>query len=45
MEEIKSKLLEILEGLHPDEDIENCTTLVDGKVLDSFDGFPVPYLL
>ena len=37
MEEIKSKLLEILEGLHPDEDIENCTTLVDGKVLDSFD--------
>ncbi|MCI5621165.1 MAG: acyl carrier protein [Lachnospiraceae bacterium] len=37
MEEIRSTLLEILEGLHPDEDFENCTELVDGKVLDSFD--------
>lgn len=37
MEEIRSALLDILEGLHPDEDFENCTDLVDGKVIDSFD--------
>lgn len=37
MEEIKSTLLEILEELHPDEDFEACDTLVDSKVLDSFD--------
>lgn len=37
MEEIKATLLEILEGLHPDEDFENCTTLVDEGILDSFD--------
>ena len=37
MEEIKSALLEILEELHPDEDFESCTTLVDSKVLDSLD--------
>lgn len=37
MEEVKSRLLEILTDMHPDEDVENCTTLVDGKVLDSFD--------
>lgn len=37
MEDIKSILLEILTELHPDEDFENCTTLVDSKVLDSFD--------
>ncbi len=37
MEEIKSALLEILEELHPDEDFERCDTLVDSKVLDSFD--------
>lgn len=37
MEEMKSTLLEILKELHPDEDFENCSTLVDSKVLDSFD--------
>lgn len=37
MEEIKSTLLNILEGLHPDEDFESCNTLVDGGILDSFD--------
>lgn len=37
MEEMRSKLLEILKDMHPDEDIENCNTLVTGKVLDSFD--------
>lgn len=37
MEEIKSTLLDILEEMHPDEDFGNCDTLVDSKVLDSFD--------
>ena len=37
MEEIKSTLLEILSERHPDEDFESCDTLVDSKVLDSFD--------
>ena len=37
MEEIKSALLEILSELHPDEDFEACDTLVDSKILDSFD--------
>lgn len=37
MEEIKSTLLDILTELHPDEDFESCDTLVDSKVLDSFD--------
>ncbi|MBE6649713.1 MAG: acyl carrier protein [Ruminococcaceae bacterium] len=31
------ELLEILESLHPDVDYENCTTLIDDKILDSFD--------
>lgn len=30
-------LLEILEGLHPEIDFETCDTLVDDKILDSFD--------
>lgn len=37
MEEIRSKLLEILTSMHPEEDFENNHKLVDGKVLDSFD--------
>lgn len=37
MNEIRSILLEILEGLHPDVDFEHNTALVDTKVLDSFD--------
>ena len=31
------ELLEILNDLHPDVDFELCTTLIDDKVLDSFD--------
>ena len=30
-------LLEILNDLHPDVDFETCTTLIDDKILDSFD--------
>ena len=31
------ELLEILQELHPDVDYETCTSLIDDKVLDSFD--------
>ena len=31
------QLLEILEELHPEVDFESCETLVDDKILDSFD--------
>lgn len=30
------KLLEILEEIAPGEDYENCTTLIDDHILDSF---------
>ncbi len=30
-------LLEILSDLHPDVDFEACDTLIDDKILDSFD--------
>jgi acyl carrier protein len=30
-------LLEILEELHPDVDFDTCDTLIDDKILDSFD--------
>ena len=30
-------LLKILEELHPDVDFENCETLIDDNILDSFD--------
>lgn len=30
------KLLEILEEIAPGEDVENCTTLIDDHILDSF---------
>jgi len=30
-------LLEILEGLHPEVDFNTCDTLIDDKILDSFD--------
>lgn len=30
-------LLEILSELHPDVDFETCDTLIDDKILDSFD--------
>ena len=31
------ELLEILLGLHPDVDFENCERLIDDGILDSFD--------
>ncbi len=31
------QLLEILEELHSDVDFETCDTLIDDKILDSFD--------
>ncbi len=31
------KLLKILSELHPEVDFETCTTLIDDKILDSFD--------
>ena len=31
------ELLEILQELHPDVDYESCTSLIDDKILDSFD--------
>jgi len=31
------KVIEILKELHPDVDFENCTTLIDDKIIDSFD--------
>ena len=30
-------LLEILQELHPEVDFETCNTLIDDKILDSFD--------
>ena len=30
-------LLEILNGLHPEVDFETCDTLIDDKILNSFD--------
>lgn len=30
-------LLEILRGLHPEVEFESCETLIDDKILDSFD--------
>ena len=30
-------LMEILKTLHPDVDFETCTTLVDDRIIDSFD--------
>ena len=31
------QILEILEGLHPEVDFETCKTLIDDKIIDSFD--------
>ena len=36
MEEKMEKLLEILEEIQPDADYENCETLIDDGILDSF---------
>lgn len=30
-------ILEILSGLHPEVDFDTCDTLVDDKIIDSFD--------
>ena len=30
-------LMEILKNLHPDVDFETCTTLVDDRIIDSFE--------
>jgi acyl carrier protein len=30
-------ILEILSGLHPEIDFESCNTLIDDKIIDSFD--------
>ena len=32
-----NELIEILENLHPEVDFETCATLIDDKILDSFD--------
>lgn len=32
-----NKLIDILKNLHSDVDYENCTALIDDKILDSFD--------
>ena len=32
-----TELLEILENLHPEVNFDTCTTLIDDKILDSFD--------
>ena len=37
MSEILATLIEILTDLHPDVDFETCDTLIDDKILDSFD--------
>ena len=31
------QLLEILNGLHPEVDFETCRTLIDDRIIDSFD--------
>lgn len=31
------QILEILSGLHPEVDFETCNTLIDDKIIDSFD--------
>lgn len=31
------ELIKILKDLHPDVDFDTCTTLIDDKILDSFD--------
>ena len=32
-----NELIEILENLHPEVEFDTCTTLIDDKILDSFD--------
>lgn len=37
MNDILEKIIEILTDLHEDVDFRTCTTLIDDKILDSFD--------
>lgn len=37
MNEILEKIIEILSDLHEDVDFATCKTLIDDKILDSFD--------
>lgn len=37
MNEILEKIIEILSDLHEDVDFTTCKTLIDDKILDSFD--------
>ena len=37
MDNVLETLIEILTDLHPDVDFETCDTLIDDKILDSFD--------
>ncbi len=37
MEVFMDELLKILNELHPEVDFETCDTLIDDKILDSFD--------
>ena len=37
MNEILEKVIEILSDLHEDVDFTTCNTLIDDKILDSFD--------
>jgi D-alanine--poly(phosphoribitol) ligase subunit 2 len=34
---IMDQLIEILNGMHPEVDFETCYTLIDDKIIDSFD--------
>ena len=36
-EDNMEQILEILSGLHPEVDFDTCTTLIDDKIIDSFD--------
>jgi acyl carrier protein len=37
MEAVMDIILEILNGLHPEVDFDTCETLIDDKIIDSFD--------
>jgi acyl carrier protein len=37
MEDCMDIILEILRGLHPEVDFDECNTLIDNKIIDSFD--------
>lgn len=37
MEKSMDTILEILSGLHPEVNFETCNTLIDDRIIDSFD--------